>query len=52
VVDIPKRLDPAIRDRRDGDDIAGDGYGDSSFPVTSSSRLGTNTHTSWAMNFT
>ena len=53
VIDVPKRLDPAKRDRRQTDDRpVRDGYGESSLPSTSSYRRGANAHTSWAMNFT
>lgn len=52
-VRVAKRLDPAIRGRRDGDDgFVSDGYGASSSPRTSSYSAGTKDQTSCAMNFT
>jgi hypothetical protein len=53
VVEVAKRVDPTKRDRRNlYGMLAEDGYGENSFPSTSSYSLGTNAQTSWAMNFT
>src|SRR5690348_3167813 len=53
VIEVAKSVNPAKRDRRDlHAPVLEDRYGESSFPSTSSYSLGTNAHTSCAMNFT